>query len=177
MFLTKSGPQVINYEIHCDFNKRITDLSRLLQWGEEKTTWTSLHLKADVFYLLLGVVDTQSKFRQLSSPSNVNWDVDVLMGVFFFTICLLYSLRFTLYLLHFWDVLSLLPLCKRFDLSGTSFLAHSKSFPHWRSKAVTADPDTIKPHSYISVISYFLQHIKLSTWKVNESMYCTMLLQ
>lgn len=67
MFLTKSGPQVINYEIHCDFNKRITDLSRLLQWGEEK----------------LGVVDTQSKFRQLSSPSNVNWDVDVLMGVFF----------------------------------------------------------------------------------------------
>lgn len=83
MFLTKSGPQVINYEIHCDFNKRITDLSRLLQWGEEKTTWTSLHLKADAFYLLLGVVDTQSKFRQLSSPSNVNWDVDVLMGVFF----------------------------------------------------------------------------------------------
>lgn len=37
MFLIKSGPQVINYEMHCEFNKRITDLSRLLQRGEEKT--------------------------------------------------------------------------------------------------------------------------------------------
>lgn len=84
MFLTKSDSQVINYEIHCDFNKRITDLSLLLQWGEEKTTWTSLHLKADAFYLLLGVVDTQSKFQQIPFPSNVNWDVDVLTGVFYY---------------------------------------------------------------------------------------------